>query len=68
MDKKHIRGRSGTDPNWIKDIASVVEEADIDINNKEFRELFFEYKRDGLSTREAIEKTKAVLSAFQSQD
>ena len=67
MKKGEIRGRSGADPNWIKDIASVVEEAEFDINNKEFRDLFFEYKRDGLTTREAMEKARAVLAAFQIQ-
>ena len=67
MDKKDIRGRSGSDPNWVQDIASVVQETEFDVNNKEFRELFFEYKRDGLTTKEAMEKAKAILAAFQPQ-
>ena len=67
MEEKNIRGRKGEDPEWIKDISSIVDLEGEKIDAHQLRDLFFEYKRDGMSTREALQKAKKILNAFQNQ-
>ena len=67
MGEKNIRGRKGEDPEWIKDISSIVDLEGEKIDVHQLRDLFFEYKRDGMSTREALQKAKKILNAFQNQ-
>jgi len=67
MGEKNIRGRKGEDPEWIKDISFIVDLEGEKIDVHQLRDLFFEYKRDGMSTREALQKAKKILNAFQNQ-
>jgi len=67
MGEKNIRGRKGEDPEWIKDISSIVDLEGEKIDVHQLRDLFFEYKRDGMSTRDALQKAKKILNAFQNQ-
>ena len=67
MGEKNIRGRKGEDPEWIKDISFIVDLEGEKIDVHQLRDLFFEYKRDGMSTRDALQKAKKILNAFQNQ-
>jgi len=57
------------DPEWIKEIAfqlSILKKQKItDEDKKLFRDLFFEYQRDGLSPKDAIEKAKNIILSFK---
>jgi hypothetical protein len=69
MKKMIIVGNKERDPGWIKDIASYLESEEErggdDRYKKQLRELFLEYKRDGLKHRDAWEKAKRVLASFE---
>ena len=64
-----LLGKSKDDPEWIKEIAfqiSILKKQKItDEDKKLFRELFFEYQRDGLSPKDAIEKAKNIILSFK---
>jgi hypothetical protein len=69
MRKKFLLGKKGDDPEWIQDISCYFftyrknEKSDEYMN--ELRELFLEYRRDGLETNEAWKKAKKVLDCFE---
>jgi hypothetical protein len=56
------------DPDWIKAIASAL--LDVNINNlsdsqkKMLRDQYFDYIRDGLKPKEAIEKALQIVLCF----
>ncbi len=64
-----LLGKPKDDPEWIKEIAfqiSILKKRKItDEDKKLFRELFFEYQRDGLSPKDAIEKAKNIILSFK---
>ena len=66
--QNNLQGKKGNDPEWIKEITfqlSILKKQKItDEEKKLFRELFFEYQRDGLSPKDAIEKAKNVVLSF----
>ena len=69
MEKKVLQGRKEDDPEWVRDIACYSfthrKKEKTDGYNAEVRELFFEYKRDGLKSKDAWEKAKRVVSCFE---
>ncbi len=69
MEKKVLQGRKEDDPEWVRDIACYFfthrKKEKTDGYNAEVRELFFEYKRDGLKSKDAWEKAKRVVSCFE---
>jgi len=68
MKKKVLMGKKGGDPEWIQDISCYFftyrKNGKTDEHMKELRELFLEYRRDGLKQKEAWEKAKKVLDCF----
>ena len=68
-EKKFLLGKKGDDPEWIQDISCYFftyrKNEKSDEHMKELRELFFEYRRDGLETNEAWKKAKKVLDCFE---
>ena len=65
IKKKNLLGKKGDDPEWIQDIASYVISGWVDEYEERFRELFFDYKRDGMKPKEAWEKAKRVIDCFE---
>lgn len=69
MEKKVLQGKKGDDPEWVRDIACYFfthrKKEKTDGYNAEVRELFFEYRRDGLKSKDAWEKAKRVVSCFE---
>jgi len=67
--RRVLLGKPKDDPEWIKEITfqlSILKKRKItDEDKKLFRELFFEYQRDGLSPKDAIEKAKNVVLSFK---
>ena len=67
--RKALLGKPKDDPEWVKEIAfqlSILKKQKItDEDKKLLRELFFEYKRDGLSPKDAIEKAKNIILSFK---
>jgi hypothetical protein len=63
MKEKVITKES--DPEWVQDIASYVQSMKREKRRRQLRELYKEYLREGLRSREAWEKAKQVLAAFQ---
>ena len=69
MRKKVLMGVKENDPEWIQDISCYFftyrknEKSDEYMN--ELRELFLEYRRDGLETNEAWKKAKKILDCFE---
>ncbi len=67
--KKFLLGKKGDDPEWIQDISCYFftyrKNEKSDEYMKELRELFLEYRRDGLETNEAWKKAKKVLDCFE---
>jgi len=68
MKKKFLRGKKEYDPEWIRSIAhfllTIEKEGKPDEHMKELRELFLEYRRDGLKQKEAWEKARLVIDCF----
>ncbi len=66
--RKVFQGSPENDPEWVKEIASqlslIKKKKITDEEKLLLRELFFEYQRDGLSPKEAIEKAKKVILSF----
>ena len=69
MEKKVLKGKKGDDPEWVRNIACYFftdrKKGKTDGYDAEVRELFFEYKRDGLKSKDAWEKAKRVVSCFE---
>ena len=69
MEKKVLKGKKGDDPEWVRDIACYFfthrKKERTDGYKDEIRELFLEYKRDGLESRDAWKKAKRVVSCFE---
>ncbi len=67
--EKVLIGKPEDDPEWVKEIASQIsllkKKRVTDEEKKLFREIFFEYQRDGLSPKDAIEKAKNVVLSFK---
>ena len=70
MKKKGLLGKKENDPEWIRDVACYFftyrKNEKSDEYMKELRELFFEYRMDGLKPKEAWEKAKRILDCFAS--
>ena len=66
---KALLGKPEDDPEWIKEIAfqlSILKKQKItDENKKLLRDLYFEYLRDGLEPKDAIEKAKNIILSFK---
>ena len=69
MEKKVLQGKKGDDPEWVQDIACYFftprKKEKTDGYEDEIRELFLEYRRDGLNSRDAWKKAKRVVSCFE---
>lgn len=69
MEKKVLQGKKGDDPEWVQDIACYFfthrKKEKTNGYEAEIRELFLEYKRDGLKSKEAWEKAKMALDCFE---
>ena len=65
MGKKVIIGNREDDPEWIKDIAFHIGVRKSDEYNRQLRELFLEYRIEGLRPKEAWEKARRILAAFR---
>ena len=64
-----MQGKKGDDPEWVQDIACYffthLKKEKTDGYEAEIRELFLEYKRDGLNSKDAWEKAKRIVSCFE---
>ena len=69
MEKKFLLGKKENDPEWIQDISCYFftyrKNEKSDEYKKELHDLFLEYKRDGLKSKEAWEKAKMALDCFE---
>ena len=69
MRKKVIMGVKENDPEWIQDISCYFftyrKNGKSDEYKKELRDLFLEYKEEGMGPNEAWEKAKKVLDCFE---
>lgn len=67
--KKRLQGLRQNDPEWIKELASqisILSKKKITEEDKRLiLELFFEYQKDGLSPKVAIEKAKNIILSFK---
>lgn len=67
-EKKPLLGLPDKDPEWIKEISNYAKAARLELSREDkkfLRELFFEYRRDGLTPKDAIEKAKNVVFCFK---
>ena len=68
--KKRLQGLRENDPVWIKELASHIsylsKKKITDEDKKLILELFFEYQREGLPPKIAIEKAKNIILSFNS--
>lgn len=68
---KVLLGTPKNDPAWVKETArqiSILKEQKITKTEKNLlRELFFEYQRDGLKPKDALEKAKNVILCFKNR-
>lgn len=62
-----LQGRKENDPEWIKSTATHIKSGKTDKYKKQLRELFLEYRREGLKPMEAFEKAKEVLACFETK-
>jgi len=69
MEKKVLHGKKGDDPEGVQDIACYFfthrKKEKTDGYATEILELFLEYKRDGLKSKDVWEKAKRVVSCFE---
>ena len=68
MGSKNLHSRKENDPKWIKNIAyytSPLEGEEKKKYNKELRELYLEYIRNGLKPNIAFKKAIRVLESFK---
>jgi len=64
--KKVLQGSPENDPKWVKEIYYFSKTVKLTDNDKKFiRELFFEYQREGLSPKDALEKAKNIILCFK---
>ena len=64
--KKALQGLPDDDPEWIKEIFQVTNKGKLtDEDKKMIRELYHEYIRDGLDSRDALEKAKSIVLCFE---
>lgn len=67
--REDLSDKPEKDPEWIKEIVSFLitnkDQAIINKYRKLFRELYFDYLREGLKPKEAIEKAKNVVASFK---
>ena len=67
-----LQGKKGDDPEWVKEILSHLitskKQEITDKYKKLFRDLYFDYLRDGLKPKDAIEKAKNVVLSFKIQN
>jgi hypothetical protein len=66
--KKTNQGLPDDDPEWIKEISDYAKNVKIKLTDEDkrlIRELFFEYRRDGLMAKDALEKAKNVALCFK---
>jgi hypothetical protein len=65
LKKKELAGTSKTDPKWIIDLSEDLES----IKSKEgitlLKNLFNDYRSQGMQPREALEKAKQVAKSFK---
>ena len=70
MKKKFLRRKKEDDPKWIRNIArfllTIEKESKSDEYMKELRELFLEYRLEGMEPNKAWKKAKKVLDCFAS--
>lgn len=63
--KKALHGLPEDDPEWIKEIFHFTKKGKLtDEDKKLIRELYLEYQRDGLTSRDALEKAKKIVLCF----
>ncbi len=69
--EKVLQGKPEDDPEWVKEIVSFAsackKQKITDEGKKLLRDLYFEYLRDGLKPKNAMEKAKNVLASFKIQ-
>lgn len=67
--EKVLLGKKEDDPEWVKEIvsfASACKKLKItDECKKLLRDLYFEYLRDGLKPKDAMEKAKNIILSFE---
>ena len=63
--KKTLPDHDGLDLAWVKLIASDEERGKTRDYDEKLRDLFFEYRSQGLGANESWKKAKQVLSSFQ---
>ncbi len=67
--EKVLLGKKRDDPEWVKEIVfqiSIFKKQKItDEDKKLLRDLYFEYLRDGLKPKDAIEKAKNIMLSFE---
>jgi len=69
MRKKELLGKKENDPEWIQDISCYFftcrKNEKSDEHMKELRELFLEYRLEGMEPNKAWKKAKNVLDCFE---
>jgi len=69
LEKKVLLGKKESDPKWIQDIACYFftygKNRESDEYKSRLRELFFEYKEEGMEPNKAWKKAKKVLECFE---
>lgn len=69
MEQKVILGTKGSDPEWINELVSfLITTKDKDVINEYkrlFRDLYFDYLKEGLRPKDAIEKAKNIVTSFK---
>jgi hypothetical protein len=63
--KKTLPDHDGLDLAWVKLIASDEERGKTSDYDEKLRDLFFEYRSQGLGPNESWKKAKQVLSSFK---
>ena len=69
MRKKVLLGKKGEDPEWIQDIANYFFTCRKNENSGEYkkklRELFLEYRNEGMKPTGSMKKAKLLLDYFE---
>ena len=69
MKKKVLMGKKGDDPEWIQDISCYFFTYRINGKknryNKKLRELFLEYRNEGMKPKGSMKKAKLLLDCFE---
>jgi len=68
MEKNKLMGTKEQDPEWIVELVEAYLEIDFntlsDYKKKMLRDQYFNYLRDGLRPKDAIEKAFKIVSCF----